>query len=234
MKAKPHLTKRKPVLAIAILAAFALLSIVFRSELSLAEIQSIAQLAGEFTARHPAITFFFIALAQALGMAFALPSKALLNLLAGAMLGVLGGSLATLLGVLSGTTALFFAARYWLAERLERNGGYRLKAVAEAIAQKPIRTMIGLRLFIALPYGPCTVTAALTPMRYRDFLIGTLLGDLPVIALYSLAAERLFALTTASSALSPAAVVILLALGFAFLLAAFLSKKRRSAVNPVA
>ncbi len=86
--------------------------------------------------------------------------------------------------------------------------------------------MAGLRLLITLPYGPVTLAASLTQIRYRDFLIGSFMGDLPVVVLYSFAGQHLATLTRTSEAVSPWTVVILAAAGITVLFCAFAGKKK--------
>ncbi|MCP4601915.1 MAG: TVP38/TMEM64 family protein [Proteobacteria bacterium] len=196
--------------------------------LTLERIQSIAGDATDLSNEHFVLVFIALASAQAIGMGLALPTKALLTLLAGALLGTMVGSAATLIGVLAGTSILFFGARYVLRERVAKHLSARAKQIEQRVSNRPIRTMIGLRLFIALPYGPCTITAALSSMRYRDFLVGTLIGDIPVILLYSIAGQRLSTLASTSEALSPLTVAILIAAGLLFLVGTLLGRKQRA------
>lgn len=162
-----------------------------------------------------------------LGMALSLPSKAVFTLLAGALLGPLIGGVVTILGVLSGTTILFFATRHLLREAISRRLGRRALFIDQRVFARPIRSIVGLRLFIALPFGPITMAAALSSMRYRDFLVGTLIGDIPVTFAYAIAAERLFALTMVSEALSPSTAAILLIVGLFILTSSFVGRRHR-------
>lgn len=205
-----------------------IVSYIVGRNLTLAEIQNIAQTAKHHASSHPILVFSALALTQAVGMVFSLPTKALLTLLSGALLGIVLGATSTFCGVLVGTSLLFFASRHLLREKVLRHLVGKVGSIEKRISEKPIRTMIGLRLFIALPYGPCTIAAALSSMRYREFLLGTAIGDFPVVLLYSIAGERLFVLTSTHEALSPSTVAILIVAGLAFLVGTFFSKKRRS------
>ncbi len=212
------------VLIFALAALAAAWFLVVRN-LTLEEVQHIARAATELSAEHSILVFISLVIAQAIGMGFALPTKALFTLLAGALLDAVVGSAATLAGVLIGTSILFFCTRHLLQNRVSRYLGVRAKQIEQRISERPIRTMIGLRLFIVLPYGPCTITAALSSMRYRDFIIGTLIGDTPVVVLYSVAGQKLFALTSTSEALSPLSIAILVTAGLLFLVGVLFGKK---------
>ena len=200
--------------------------------LNLEEIKRIGQNLSEFQASHRNVIFVSMVTAQVVGMSLSLPTKAVLTLLSGAMLGTLLGSAATLIGVLAGTSILFFVTRRLFQKRAQKRLGDLAKKIETRISQRPIRAMIGLRLFITLPYGPITLAAALSTIRFRDFLIGSLVGDTPVVVLYTIAGQQLFALTSVSEALSPITVGILVGIGIIFLVGA-LGGRRRTGLNKV-
>ncbi|MDJ0766306.1 MAG: VTT domain-containing protein [Myxococcota bacterium] len=206
------------MLSIAIVGALLAMSWLLVSKyFTLTDIQQMAQQAGRSADVHPAPYVALLAVAQAVGMAFSLPTKALLTVLAGALLGNVLGAVATAVGVLTGTSVLFFATRRLLRHRVAKHTVGRVSKIEKRISERPIRTMIGMRLFIALPFGPCTVTAALSSMRFRDFLVGTFLGDIPVVVLYAIAGKKIFDLTTTSEILSWPTALALLAVGIVFI-----------------
>ena len=63
-------------------------------------------------------------------------------------------------------------------------------------------------------------------MAYRDFIIGSLIGDTPVVIAYTIAAHRLFMLTSVTEALSPWTVGVLIAAGGFIFLTAVLGKRQ--------
>jgi len=197
-----------------------------RSCFGLPQVQRIAALAADASRRTPILVFLAVTGAHAVTMALTLPTKALLSLLAGALLGTVWGATSTLCGVMLGTTALFFAARHLLRERVASGVGDLGRRLEASISRRPIRAMIGLRLFITLPFGPITLAAALSRMRYRDFAAGTLIGDLPVIVLYVAAGSELMSLTTAQRALHPTSIAVLSLAGLAVFASVFLKRPK--------
>jgi uncharacterized membrane protein YdjX (TVP38/TMEM64 family) len=217
---------KKAYLMLLVLVVIALFWVAVSSFFTLQEIQQIAEESADFARDHPGQVFFSLVLGQALGMVLSLPTKALLTLLSGALLGPVVGSVTTLVGVFVGTTALFFAARYLLRDYVHRRLGPRARRVEERLSKRPIRALIGLRLFITLPYGPITLVSALTTMRYRDFILGSVIGDLPVVVVYTVAGKQLFELVSLNQAVSPWTLVTLLAAGLFFLATALIGKRR--------
>jgi uncharacterized membrane protein YdjX (TVP38/TMEM64 family) len=175
---------------------------------------------------HVWTVFAVLFAAHAAGMLFSLPSKGILTLLAGALLGTTLGSIVTLAGALLGTTLLFFVSRCFLRERVSRKLGTRFSTIEERLSQHPIRAMIGLRLFITLPYGPISLVAALSSMRYRDFLVGTLIGDVPVVAAYCMAGQKLMSLTRMSEAISPWTAAAFMGIAVFFIVGAVMKRKK--------
>ncbi|MFO8072734.1 MAG: VTT domain-containing protein [Polyangia bacterium] len=142
-----------------------------------------------------------------------IPLKGVINVLAGALLGPVLATLVVISGVLAGASLLFAAARRWLRGRFEQRMGSLARKVEARLSRRPIRAVAGLRLMITLPYGPISIACALTSIRYRDFVLGSALGDLPVIALYAVAGERLATLASPGEAISPAAAAVLIGAG---------------------
>lgn len=210
-----------------VLAAIALFWLGVSRYVTLEEIQRVARSSGELARHNPLLVSLLIALAQCIGMAFSLPTKALLTLLAGALLGAATGSLITLAGVVIGTSGLFFATRHLFRDNVRNKLGHRFDQVEARLGRHPIRALVGLRLFITLPYGPITLASALTGMTYKHFLIGSVIGDVPVIIAYCLAGEQLYRLTSVSEAVSPWTVATLVGVGIFVFLTAVAGKSRK-------
>jgi uncharacterized membrane protein YdjX (TVP38/TMEM64 family) len=223
----PRSARRWILLAIA-LAALAAVWIFASGRLTLDDVKRAARALDETAAARPAIAFLGVLAAQAVGMALSLPIKALLALLAGALLGPIAGTAATEVGVLAGTTALFFGCRRVLGDNTLASFGRLAARLEDRLRARPALAVAGLRLVVTIPYGPITIACAAVGMRYRDFALGSLLGDLPVAALYAFAGSRLMSIASAGEAISPATAIALAAAGAVMLAAALLAPKRRA------
>ncbi len=216
---------KKVIITLSTILAVSVLWFLFRNYFSLEQAQHIAKKSFDYSQKNVPAVFAILAGAHCITMICSLPTKAVLTLLAGALLGTAGGTVCTLVGVLPGTTVLFFTARYFFRDWVLNKLGPRLKRVEERMSERPIRAIIGLRLFITIPYGPVTLAAALSSTRYRDFFIGTIIGDLPVVVAYCVAGKQLFDLTGVSEAVSPWTAVTFAGAGLFILVTAFLGKK---------
>lgn len=120
----------------------------------------------------PLVVMAGIAVLVALGF-----SRLLLCAIAGMALGFWSGLLWAQLGALLGNYAVFlvarFAARRWAERYLSKRGKLHALVQREGIA--------GVILARQLPMPGLLVNLAcgLFPLRHRDFLIGTLIGQLP-------------------------------------------------------
>ncbi len=195
--------------------------------LTLEDIKQLADTLSWYAREHRPSVIAVLLGAQMIGMAFSMPTKALLTIMAGALLGPVTGFFTTFSGVLIGTTGLFFATRNLFRHSARERFGHRAQHLEERLRRRPILAIAGLRLLINLPYGPITIAAALTDLRYRNFILGSFIGDIPVVLLYSLAGERLATLTSASEAISPLAIVILSATGILLIVGALGGRKKK-------
>ena len=196
--------------------------------LSLEDAKRIAAEISGFAGAHPFLVALAIFAAQAVGMTFSLPTKGVLTVMAGALLGPIPGALATLSGVLLGTTALFFGSGKLFGDRSSERADGLVAKLTDRIRRRPILAVAGLRLVITLPYGPITIAASLAGIDYKRFLLGSIIGDLPVVLLYSFAGERLAAMATTSEAVSPLTLIILAAAGIALFVSALAGAGKKS------
>jgi uncharacterized membrane protein YdjX (TVP38/TMEM64 family) len=109
-----------------------------------------------------------------------------LTVAAGAMFGVLQGSLLVFIGATLGASAVYALASpmtnaRWM-QRVTRNP--RVAAVRAAIVGEGAWVMFLLRLSPLIPFTPLNYALALSGVRYRDFMIA-LLGMIPAIFMYT-------------------------------------------------
>ncbi|WP_106477673.1 TVP38/TMEM64 family protein [Phytohalomonas tamaricis] len=110
------------------------------------------------------------------------------------------------LGLAYGLTGTMLASMstYWLGRKLGRDtlvryGGQRINKLADALANRGIRTMI---VFNLLPLAPFTFTnmiAGACHLRFRAYMIGSFIGILPGLAAVTVAGSQLGSLLQTSS-----------------------------------
>jgi uncharacterized membrane protein YdjX (TVP38/TMEM64 family) len=216
---------KKFITAILIILIIASLWLISYHYLSFKEVKQCTLHLYGFSEKHTFITATAILIIHILSMILSLPTKALFTIVAGALLGTIKGSAITLAGVISGTSVLFFAMRNFTKEKKNR---WKIKPLADKVNNQPFLTIMGLRLIPTLPYGPITVAAALTQIKYKHFIAGSIAGDLPIVVLYAIAGNRLAALTNASDALSPSTAAIFAAAGILIIAGAIVPLKKQN------
>ncbi len=109
-----------------------------------------------------------------------------LTLGAGAVFGVVKGSLYVSLGATLGATAAFLVGRYlardWVVRRIEVNP--RFKALDEAVASEGWKIVGLVRLSPVFPFNLVNYAFGVTRVSLRDYFLATWIGMMPATVLY--------------------------------------------------
>jgi uncharacterized membrane protein YdjX (TVP38/TMEM64 family) len=109
----------------------------------------------------------------------------LLTFAAGALFGVVNGTVYVLIGATLGALGAFLVARYvardWVAARIARDP--RFAAIDSAIAQQGRKVVFLLRLSPVIPFNLLNYALGLTQVRVADFVIASV-GMIPGTVLY--------------------------------------------------
>jgi uncharacterized membrane protein YdjX (TVP38/TMEM64 family) len=107
-----------------------------------------------------------------------LPSTPL-NLSGGAVFGVLWGTVWTTVGAVLAAVVCFWFSRTIGQGFIQRKFAGRWQDLDRELAAGGIFYMVAIRLLPLLPYGLVNFGAGLTRVKFRDYLLGTLLGTTP-------------------------------------------------------
>jgi uncharacterized membrane protein YdjX (TVP38/TMEM64 family) len=107
-----------------------------------------------------------------------LPSTAL-NLTGGAIFGPWLGTLWTSIAAIIAAVVSFAFTRTIGRELIARRLAGRWQAMDAQMRQGGLFYMFAIRLLPIIPYGLVNFAAGLTSIRFRDYLLGTLLGTVP-------------------------------------------------------
>ena len=113
-----------------------------------------------------------------------IPGSAL-TLAAGAIFGVVKGTIYTLLGATLGASAAFLVARYVARGAIERriSGNPRFAAIDRAVGREGFKIVALLRLSPVLPFNLLNYTLGLTRVRFLHYLAASI-AMLPGTVLY--------------------------------------------------
>lgn len=160
--------------------------------------------------------FFAVYVAVA---ALSLPGAAILTLAAGALFGLVWGTLLASFASSLGALLAFLASRYLLRDSIQARFGQRLKAFNEGIAKEGAFYLFTLRLVPAVPFFVINLLMGLTPIRALTFYgvsqVGMLIGTL----VYVNAGTQLAQLQSLTGILSLPLMLSLVLLGLFPLLA---------------
>jgi uncharacterized membrane protein YdjX (TVP38/TMEM64 family) len=154
----------------------------------------------------------FVATFLVIGL-FLLPGATLLSVFSGAVFGLPVGPLLVSLGSTIGAVLAFFVARYILREWVEEKFGKRLAPINEGLCENDIHYILVLRLVPLFPFFLVNIAMGASPISWKVFMIGTLLGKLPATWIYANAGRHLASLQSLSDITSPGVIGALTLLG---------------------
>ena len=141
------------------------------------------------------------------------PGAAVMTIAAGALFGLLWGTLIVSFASSIGATVAFLIARFLLRDAVQRRFGRRLKTIDEGIKREGAFYLFTLRLVPVFPFFVINVLMSLTAIRAMTFYWVSQLGMLPATLVYVNAGTQLGQVETLSGILSPGILLSLALLG---------------------
>ena len=171
-----------------------------------------AEFAALYDARPLAVGgVFFLVYIAVTGLS--LPGAAVLTLAAGAIFGLVAGTLIVSFAASIGATLAFLASRYVLRDSVEARFGNRLAEIDKGIAKEGAFYLFTLRLVPLVPFFVINLVMGLTKMKAATFYWVSQLGMLAGTIVYVNAGTQLAQIETLSGILSPAVVGSFVLLG---------------------
>ena len=171
-----------------------------------------AEFAG-FYEQNPALVigiFFLIYVATA---ALSLPGAAILTLAAGALFGVVTGTIIVSFASSIGATLAFLGSRFLLRDWVQAKFGDKLRAINAGVAKDGAFYLFSLRLIPAVPFFVINLAMGLTPIRAWTFYwvsqVGMFLGTI----VYVNAGTQLAQIEGLGGIASPGLIASFVALG---------------------
>ncbi|QCX34622.1 TVP38/TMEM64 family protein [Caloramator sp. E03] len=117
-------------------------------------------------------------------LALVIPAS-LLSVISGALYGPIYGTMYSMIGVFISSSLAFFVARILGKEAVDKIVKGKIAKLDDDIEKKGLIVMLILRLSVVFPLDPLSYAAGLTKIKYRDFIIGTIVGTLPEVFIYN-------------------------------------------------
>lgn len=115
----------------------------------------------------------------------------LLSILAGNIFGPQKAFLMSMIGCFGSGTVAFFLARFLGRSFVDKFLKGKAMNLDSNIEKHGFKIMLLMRLAVVFPYDPLSYAAGLTRMKYRDFILGTLIGVFPEMITYSLMGKNI-------------------------------------------
>ncbi|MGQ0619284.1 MAG: FAD-dependent oxidoreductase [Panacagrimonas sp.] len=181
--------------------------------LSLEYFQSQREVIAAWQGGHPRATaavFFMIYVAVT---ALSFPGAAVMTLVAGALFGLIWGTLIVSFASTLGATLAFLASRTLLRDVIQSRYRERLRSVNEGFAKDGGFYLFTLRLVPAVPFFVVNLAMGLTPIRTRTFYWVSQVGMFAGTVVYVNAGTQLGELTSLRGVLSPSLIGAFVLLG---------------------
>ncbi len=162
---------------------------------------------------NPAMTIaaFFVAYVAVTGLS--LPGAAVMTLAAGALFGIVTGTIVVSFASSIGATLAFLASRFLFRDVVQRRFGDKLKAIDAGIAKEGAFYLFTLRLVPAFPFFVINLAMGLTALKTRTFYWVSQLGMLAGTIVYVNAGTQLAKIDSLRGILSPGLLLSFVALG---------------------
>lgn len=165
-------------------------------------------------ASEPTLTITVFFLVYVLVTALSIPGAAILTLAAGAIFGVLWGTIIVSFASTIGATGAFLAARYLLRDRIQQQYGDRLKTINAGIEKDGAFYLFTLRLVPVFPFFLINLLLGLSAMSMRTFFWVSQIGMFAGTLVYVNAGTQIAKITSLQGILSPKLLGAFVLLGF--------------------
>ena len=205
--------KKTLILATAALLVFVFFALDLNHYLTL---EGLKASLGQFEAQRAAspwgvgLAFFAI---YVLVTALSLPGALILTLAAGALFGLVVGTVIVSFASSIGATLAFLASRHVLRDAIQQRFGERLRAINEGMAKDGTLYLFTLRLVPVFPFFLVNLLMGLTPVRTLSYYGVSQLGMLAGTLVYVNAGTQLAQITSLSGIVSPGLLLSFVLLG---------------------
>ena len=158
------------------------------------------------------IAGFFILYVAVTGLS--IPGAAIMSLVAGALFGVLMGTIIVSFASTLGATLALLSARFVLRDWVQGKFGERLRAVDDGLEKDGAFYLFTLRLIPVFPFFVINLLMGLTRIKTRTFFWVSQLGMLPATIVYVNAGTQISRIESTSGLLSPTLIASFVALAF--------------------
>ena len=156
------------------------------------------------------ISGFFLLYVAVTGLS--IPGAAIMTLIAGALFGVLIGTIIVSFASTLGATLAFLSARFVLRDWVQGKFGERLRAIDDGLEKDGAFYLFTLRLIPVFPFFVINLLMGLTRIKTRTFFWVSQLGMLPATIVFVNAGTQISRIESTAGLLSPTLIASFVAL----------------------
>jgi uncharacterized membrane protein YdjX (TVP38/TMEM64 family) len=158
------------------------------------------------------IAGFFLIYVAVTGLS--IPGAAIMSLVAGALFGVVVGTIIVSFASTFGATLAFLSARLVLRDWVQGKFGERLRPINDGLEKDGAFYLFTLRLIPVFPFFVINLLMGLTRIKTRTFFWVSQLGMLPATIVFVNAGTQISRIDSTAGLLSPALIASFVALAF--------------------
>jgi pyruvate/2-oxoglutarate dehydrogenase complex dihydrolipoamide dehydrogenase (E3) component/uncharacterized membrane protein YdjX (TVP38/TMEM64 family) len=181
--------------------------------LSLAYFKSQQAAITSLYAQHPWMAAAAVFAVYVAVTGLSLPGAVILTLVAGAIFGLLWGTLIVSFASTAGATVAFLASRFLFRDLVQQKFGDKLRAVNAGMEKEGAFYLFTLRLIPLFPFVVINLVMALTPIKVWRFYWVSQVGMLPGTMVYVNAGTQLGQIASLKGILSPGLLISFALLG---------------------
>lgn len=175
-----------------------------------------------------AFSVFLFFLSCAVFINSPVPFAALLKLLGGFFFGPFLGAIYNIAATLVACLVGFGLSRYAFKEAFEKKYYQHVKDIESKIEKNGFYYFLTLRVVMVVPYFLINISAGISRVSFKDFLLSTLLGVIPSSLIYANGGNKLEQIDSVSDLLTGDVVVSMLLIVCVALLPAYFLKEETS------
>ncbi|WP_237057584.1 TVP38/TMEM64 family protein [Microbulbifer sediminum] len=213
------MTKKLLLIAVLLTVGIAFFAFDLNQYLTLESLKQGQAQFAQWQRQSPLLVALLFAALYILVTALSLPGAAIMSLAAGALFGLLWGSVITSFASTIGATLAFLVSRYLLHDWVQARFGDRLEAIHRGMEREGAFYLFALRLVPVFPFFIINIVMGLTRIPTWTFYWVSQLGMLPATFVYVNAGTQLAQVDSPGDILSPGLVLSFVLLGLFPLLA---------------
>ncbi len=176
-------------------------------------IKSRQQLFGDYYRDNTAFTILVFLGVYVISTAISIPGAAVLTLMAGALFGLLWGTVIVSFASSIGATLAFITSRFLLRDFVQKKFGSQLETINKGIRKEGEYYLFTLRLIPVFPFFLINLSMGLTPIGLLKYYVVSQIGMLPGTIVYVFAGTQLAKVESLGGILSPGLIAAFTLLG---------------------